>query len=155
MILGAGDARNANISDDSDLMPEERFNSTYILVNNRGVMAHVAASPNDPIFINHHAMIDCIFEQWLKNNRQATYPKDVGKDGHRRDDYIVPFIPAFSHKDMFKTADNFGYSCDLSDIVNRGGGNNGGGGGNNSGEVARPLVFTIIYLISVVAAAVM
>ena len=126
-------------------------------------MSHVAASPNDPIFINHHAMIDCIFEQWLKNNRQATYPNDVGKDGHRRDDYIVPFIPVFSHKDMFKTADNFGYSCDLSDIVNSGGGNNGGGGGNNngggggnnSGEVARPLVFTIIYLIGVVAAALM
>ena len=40
-----------------------------------GVMADVAASPNDPIFINHHAMIDCIFEEWLKFNSQSADPQ--------------------------------------------------------------------------------
>ena len=81
-------------------------------------MGDVAASANDPIFINHHTMVDCIFEEWLKpNNRTATYPNPTDRSiinmGHRRDDYIVPFIPLFTHEMMFKTADNFGYSCNL------------------------------------------
>ena len=84
----------------------------------KGVMGDVAASANDPIFINHHTMVDCIFEEWLKqNNRTATYPNPTDRSiinmGHRRDDYIVPFIPLFTHEMMFKTADNFGYSCNL------------------------------------------
>ena len=33
--------------------------------------------------------------------------------GHRRNDYIVPLIPLFTHEMMFKTANNFGYSCNL------------------------------------------
>ena len=36
-----------------------------LVKNESGVMADVAASPNDPIFINHHTMIDCILEEWL------------------------------------------------------------------------------------------
>ena len=84
----------------------------------KGVMGDVAASANDPIFINHHTMVDCILEEWLQqNNRTAIYPNptDPGtiNRGHRRDDYIVPFIPLFTHEMMFKTADNFGYSCNL------------------------------------------
>ena len=81
-------------------------------------MGDVAASANDPIFINHHTMVDCILEEWLQqNNRTATYPNptDPGtiNRGHHRDDYIVPFIPLFTHEMMFKTAENFGYSCNL------------------------------------------
>ena len=79
-------------------------------------MAKVPASANDPIFINHHTMVDCILEEWLqRNNRIATYPDPTDRSiinmGHRRDDYIVPFIPLYTHEMMFKTADNFGYSC--------------------------------------------
>ena len=88
-----------------------------------GVMADVAASPNDPIFMNHHAMIDCIFEEWLKINSLSadpqTYPPSNPKirSGHKAEDYIVPFIPLYKHEQMFKTADNFGYSCNL-DMIN-------------------------------------
>ena len=32
----------------------------------KGVIADVAASTNDPVFINHHAMVDCIPEEWLQ-----------------------------------------------------------------------------------------
>ncbi len=80
----------------------------------RGVMGDVTASPNDPVFINHHAMIDCIFEMWLQNC-DATYPDDVpdAQKGHQRGSYLVPFFPLFKHEDMMKTADNFGYSCNL------------------------------------------
>ena len=82
-----------------------------------GTMADVAASPNDPVFINHHTMIDCLFEQWLQK-----YPTKVTYDGpnqerryagHSSNDCIVPFIPLFTHEQMFKRASDFGYSCNL------------------------------------------
>ena len=87
-------------------------------------MSCVAASPNDPIFINHHANIDCILEQWLwENNNSYPNSKEIRR-GHRGGDYIVPFIPVYTHKDMFKTADNFGYECSaafsLSTIIHTG-----------------------------------
>ena len=74
-------------------------------------MSCVAASPNDPIFFNHHGKIDFILEEWLvKNKDRLSYPSsDKIRKGYRGTDYIVPFIPLFTHEDMFKTADNFGY----------------------------------------------
>ena len=85
----------------------------------KGVMGDVSASPNDPVFINHHTMIDCILEEWLKNHsdpKVRVYPVDVPGTlkGHQREGVIVPFFPIFKHSDMFQTADNFGYSCMLS-----------------------------------------
>jgi hypothetical protein len=100
IILGIGDLRSG---------PNLPFDKT-------GVMAHVAASPNDPVFINHHGMIDCILEEWLLKNKNKPYPEsDEIREGHRADDYIVPFISPQMQKDMFKTADNFGYSCSYID----------------------------------------
>ena len=70
----------------------------------------IAASPNDPVFINHHANIDCILEKWLQENKDALlYLQSDAIRG--RGDYIVPFMPLHTHNDMFKTADNFGYRC--------------------------------------------
>ena len=77
-------------------------------------MADVAASSGDPIFINHHAMVDCILEEWLQRNKNAQYPQDDQiRQGHKQNDYLVPFFPLVTHAEMFKTADNFGYSCRL------------------------------------------
>ena len=77
-------------------------------------MANVAASANDPIFLNHHAMVDCIFETWLKKNPNISYPiNDAIPRGHRKQDYIVPFFPLYKHEDMLFTADHFGYSCEI------------------------------------------
>ena len=82
--------------------------------NWKGTMEDVAASPNDPVFINHHTMIDCLFEQWLqKHPTKYVVPVLKRFAGHSSNDCIVPFIPLFTHQEMFKTADNFGYSCDL------------------------------------------
>ena len=78
------------------------------------MMGDVAASANDPIFINHHTMIDCILEIWLQRNiRNVDYPKaqTIGM-GHRQNDYIVPFIPLYTHEMMYNLADEFGYMCD-------------------------------------------
>ena len=41
------------------------FGSDALIFNNpeiSGVMADAATSANDPIFLNHYAMVDCIFE---------------------------------------------------------------------------------------------
>ena len=88
----------------------------------QGVMSCVAASPNDPIFINHHANIDCILEKWLQENKDdLTYPSSAEiRQGHRATDYIVPFIPLYTHRDMFKTSDNFGYMCSTSNTEDEG-----------------------------------
>ena len=87
----------------------------------KGVMGDVAASANDPIFINHHTMVDCILEEWLQaqqNNRNVDYPANQTiRKGHRRNDYIVPFIPLYTHNMMFKRADSFGYSCNIPDAA--------------------------------------
>ena len=80
-------------------------------------MADIAASANDPIFLNHHAMVDCIFETWLQNNPSAQYPQnDKIPQGHRQQDYIVPFFPLHTHQEMFSTADTFGYQCIIKPI---------------------------------------
>ena len=77
-------------------------------------MADVAASANDPIFLNHHAMVDCIFETWLQKNPNVNYPTaDEIPKGHQKQDYIVPFFPLYRHKNMLLTADNFGYHCEI------------------------------------------
>ena len=87
----------------------------HIPFNHSGAMAFVASSPNDPVFVNHHIMVDCVLEQWIQRNRDSlSYPEsDEIREGQRATDYIVSFIQLFMHKDMLKTADNFGYSCDL------------------------------------------
>jgi len=80
-------------------------------------MGDVAASANDPIFIHHHTMVDCILEKWLKRNiRNEGYPTDQSiRAGHRHDDYIVPFIPLYTHNTMYQLARNLGYTCNIPD----------------------------------------
>ena len=62
-------------------------------------------------------MVDCVFEEWLKRHPDGEYPgsPDVPQ-GHQRDGYMVPFYPLFTNNDMFRLAENFGYSCSLSDL---------------------------------------
>ena len=82
---------------------------------NEGTMGNVAASPNDPVFINHHTMIDSIFEQWLQQYPNSEYDgpdNDLKFAGHSDNDCIVPFIPVYTHMDMFNLAEDFGYSYD-------------------------------------------
>ena len=78
-----------------------------------GAMADIRASPNDPVFINHHAMIDLIFEMWLQDHPGASYegpPTNSKFPGHAAGDCAVPFIPVYTHSQIFKLAGNFGYS---------------------------------------------
>ena len=102
IILGIGNFSNVDLIKSGTL--------------NEGTMANVATSPNDPLFINHHTMIDSIFEQWLQQNPNGAYggPKNDPKFArHSANDCIVPFIPVYTHMDMFKSAENFGYAYDF------------------------------------------
>ena len=61
-------------------------------------------------------MVDCIFEEWLRRHPSAEYPDAIEvSQGHLRYGYIVPFFPLYTHNDMFRGAESFGYSCSLSD----------------------------------------
>ena len=117
--------------------------------NKAGVMADVAASPNDPILINHHTMIDCILEEWLQGHPDADYPRNIPStlEGHQKDGYIIPFYPLFKHKDMFKTANNFGYSCNLPNITVPGSTPTSGGGGYTLSFVLIILAIIVMSLV--------
>ena len=39
-----------------------------------GNMGDTGASPNDPYFIVHHTMVDCVFDEWLKRHPNEEYP---------------------------------------------------------------------------------
>lgn len=59
----------------------------------KGQIEDVAASPNDPLFIFHHAMMDCIFDEWLRCHSDAEYPVDpLVTQGHRQDDFVGAFF---------------------------------------------------------------
>ena len=82
-----------------------------------GTIGSIPIAANDPVFINHHTMIDCLFEQWLQSSRSnKQYPRTLDPKfaGHAAGDCIVPFIPVYNHGEVFsKSANDYGYSCDL------------------------------------------
>ena len=79
-------------------------------------MANVAGSPNDPMFFNHHTMIDCLFQLWLDRHPNQRYPSQQVSPkfaGHGPNDCLVPFIPLYTNNYMFKDSTAFGYRCGL------------------------------------------
>ena len=79
-------------------------------------MSDVAGSPNDPIFLNHHTMIDCLFEQWLQRGSDPSpYPSNLGPmfAGHGGGDCVVPFFPLYNHSYFYRPSRKLGYQCDL------------------------------------------
>ena len=78
-------------------------------------------SPNDPVFIIHHTMVDCIFDEWLQRHPDQGYPDvplTISTQGHQAQSYMVPFFPLYTNADMFKpAASNFGYYCNLTNLT--------------------------------------
>ncbi|XP_053174449.1 tyrosinase-like [Scomber japonicus] len=59
-----------------------------------GTMSLVPTAANDPIFMLHHSFIDKLFERWLLNHSDATYPdSDVVHPSQRAQAYMAPFFP--------------------------------------------------------------
>ena len=85
--------------------------------NKHGHIYDVASSPNDPLFILHHLMVDCILDEYLCKFPDTEYPTDPQvRDGHRADDFTRGFFPLIKNKDLLVPGENFGYSCTLGDI---------------------------------------
>jgi len=71
--------------------------------------------PNDPLFILHYTVVDCMLDEWLEQHPDAQYPSDILKTvsttGLRPDDYMVPFfplsIPTLTCSDGLVTLDTF------------------------------------------------
>lgn len=72
---------------------------------------------NDPFFIVHHTMVDCILLEWLADHPGTEYPDAPEiRYGHRRDDYSNAFFPLYTNGELFGPSEKFGYSCRLADI---------------------------------------
>ncbi|KAK6739569.1 hypothetical protein RB195_008209 [Necator americanus] len=71
-----------------------------------GDMEYIPISTNDPLFFNHHCMIDLIWEQWRQKHqtereRETSYPPDneaCSSSAHYGNVQMVPFYP-FTNRD--------------------------------------------------------
>ncbi|ETN71241.1 hypothetical protein NECAME_00930 [Necator americanus] len=69
-------------------------------------MEYIPISTNDPLFFNHHCMIDLIWEQWRQKHqtereRETSYPPDneaCSSSAHYGNVQMVPFYP-FTNRD--------------------------------------------------------
>ena len=83
----------------------------------QGSMYDAASSPNDPVFILHHLMLDCILAEWVNRHPNAGYPvHPLVRDGHRRDDYVRAFFPIVTNGEVFSDPTEFGYYCELPNL---------------------------------------
>ena len=90
-------------------------NAVHIYIG--GHMRDVPTASNDPIFFLHHANIDRIFEAWLRKFNSGSVPNyepDGGAvhPGHGYDDYLVPFFPLRTNKDMYNLSSHLGFQYD-------------------------------------------
>ena len=83
----------------------------------RGAIDDIAGSPNDPLFILHHLMMDCLLQEWMKRHRKSEFPvHPLIRDGHRRDDFIRGFFPLYTNGEVLTRAEEFGYYCSLPNV---------------------------------------
>ena len=84
----------------------------------QGSMFDVASSPNDPLFLLHHLMMDCLLQEWVKRHPSTSYypVHPLIRDGHRKYDYIRAFSPLITNGEAFRDPEEFGYYCQLPNI---------------------------------------
>lgn len=83
----------------------------------QGLMYDFGSSPNDPLFILHHLMVDCILGEWKRRHPDTPYPTSPSiRDGHRKDDYLRTLLPLVTNNEAFADPENFGYYCPLSNL---------------------------------------
>ena len=106
------------ITDDKKGTHNNLHNAVHIYIG--GHMRDVPTASNDPIFFLHHANIDRIFEAWLRKFNSSSVPianyepEDGGAvhPGHGYDDYLVPFFPLRTNKDMYNLSSHLGFKYD-------------------------------------------
>ena len=93
----------------------ELHNRVHIYIG--GSMQSVPQASNDPIFFLHHCNIDRLYEEWLDQYSDDSFPSyqpssfshDVGP-GHNIDEYLVPIFPLMTNRDMHRRATSLGYT---------------------------------------------
>ena len=103
------------ILDGDDTTHNNLHNAVHIYIG--GHMRDVPTASNDPIFFLHHANIDRIFEAWLRKfntiNRPNYEPEGgATHPGHGPDDYLVPFFPLRTNRDMYNLSSLLGFKYD-------------------------------------------
>ncbi|KAM9331869.1 tyrosinase-like [Pholidichthys leucotaenia] len=80
-----------------------------------GSMSSVQGSANDPIFLLHHAYVDCIYEEWLRKHRPSPshYPESNAPIGHNSEYHMVPFMPLHRNGEFFISSRDLGYEYSL------------------------------------------
>ncbi|XP_030602226.1 tyrosinase-like [Archocentrus centrarchus] len=83
--------------------------SLHVYMN--GSMSSVQGSANDPIFMLHHAFVDCIYEQWLRRHRPSPsqYPESNAPIGHNSEYHMAPFLPLHRNREFFISSKDLGY----------------------------------------------
>ncbi|CAI8026263.1 Rho GTPase-activating protein 100F [Geodia barretti] len=80
-------------------------------------MIDFGSAPNDPLFIIHHTMMDCILEEWTKRHPSSSFPDGpLVRDGHKKSDYLRTFFPPITHGEVFTDPKEFGYYCQLPNL---------------------------------------
>ncbi|XP_006800137.1 tyrosinase-like [Neolamprologus brichardi] len=76
-----------------------------------GSMSSVQGSANDPIFLLHHAFVDCLYEQWLRRHRPSPsqYPESNAPIGHNSEYHMAPILPLHRNRDFFISSKDLGY----------------------------------------------
>lgn len=84
-----------------------------------GMMDSVYLATADPLFFPLHAFSDEICQMWIdketKNGRKFIYPTNpIIPEGHRNNDYAMPFLPLWSNKEALISTQQFGYTYEKS-----------------------------------------
>jgi len=74
------------LGDFSAKTPPERVSQMYDPV----------ASRNDPVFIIHHKMIDCKFDEHHSDEEYPDVPLTFSTRGHQAHSYMIPFLPLYT-----------------------------------------------------------
>ena len=83
----------------------------------QGSMIDFGSAPNDPLFILHHTMVDCVLEEWSRRHPTSGYPaSSLVRDGHKKDDYIRTVFPPTTNGEVFTDPREFGYYCQLANL---------------------------------------
>ena len=98
-------------------LPGIGFGEPRIPAELQGAMFDFGGSPNDPLFILHHLMLDCLLQEWSKLHPNSGYPVHPEvRDGHRKDDYLRTFFPLITNEEVFANPEEFGYYCQLPNL---------------------------------------
>ena len=98
-------------------LPGIGFGEPRIPAELQGAMFDFGGSPNDPLFILHHLMLDCLLQEWAKLHPNSGYPVHPEvRDGHRKDDYLRTFFPLITNGEVFANPEEFGYYCQLPNL---------------------------------------